>query len=234
MNALIPVNYNNDTPTVLGRDLHAMLEVRSKYADWIKNMCEYGFTDEVDFLTLSKNLENGGRAIEHQLTIAMAKELCMLQRSEKGKQARQYFIAIEEQWNKPEAVMARALQMADRKIKSLSERIEQDKPKVFLAEAISASEDTILIRDLAKLIKQNGQDYGEKRLFEWMRQNGYLIKSGSDRNSPTQKSMDMQLFVIRETPILTIEGTKLTRTTRVTGKGQFYFINKLARKELAL
>lgn len=130
--------------------------------------------------------------------IMAAKEICMLARTEKGKQARQYFIELEKAWNTPESVMARALKMADRRISDLSanvirlnERIEQDKPKVAFADSVSASKDSILIGDMAKLIKQNGYDIGQKRLFNWLRENGYLIRrKGADYNSPTQKAMD--------------------------------------------
>lgn len=120
MNELIKINYDSDRPTVLGRDLHEFLEVKSKYADWIKNMCEYGFIENIDYLPFSKILENGGKSKEHQLTIEMAKEICMLQRNEKGKQARQYFIQLENNWNSPEMVMSRALKMAENQIKQLS------------------------------------------------------------------------------------------------------------------
>lgn len=119
MNELIKVNYDNDIPTVSGRELHEFLGVKSKYADWFKNMCAYGFTENVDYTAISKILENGGRSIEHALTIEMAKELCMLQRNEKGKLARTYFINLEKAWNTPEAVMARALRMAENQLKAL-------------------------------------------------------------------------------------------------------------------
>lgn len=103
LKSLIPVSYDNpERPTVSGRELHEFLEVKSKYADWFKNMSAYGFTENIDYVSLSKNLENGGRSIDHQLTIPMAKELCMIQRNERGKQARQYFLAVEAQWNSPE------------------------------------------------------------------------------------------------------------------------------------
>ena len=114
---MININYSSEKPTVLGRDLHGALEVKSKYADWFKNMCGYGFEEYTDYTTFSKNLENGGRTIDHQLTIPMAKEICMLQRSDKGREFRQYFIKIEEQWNTPEAVMSRALHIANQKNK---------------------------------------------------------------------------------------------------------------------
>lgn len=119
MNELIKVNYDNDRPTVSARDLHEFLEVKSKYADWFKNMSAYGFVENTDYVSFSKNLENGGRTKDHQLTIEMAKEICMLQRNEKGKIARQYFISLEAAWNTPEMVMARALKMAETQISHL-------------------------------------------------------------------------------------------------------------------
>lgn len=126
MNALIKVQFDEtaDTmPTISGRDLHQALEVKSKYADWFKNMCGYGFSENTDFFTFSKILENGGRKIEHQLTIDMAKELCMIQRTPKGKECREYFLEIERRWNSPEAVMARALKMADVKLLEATQKI---------------------------------------------------------------------------------------------------------------
>lgn len=123
MSELIKVNYDSDRPTVLGRDLHEFLEVKERYNDWFKRMCEYGFAENADFIGFTENTvkPQGGRpGQDHQLTIEMAKELCMLQRTEKGKQARQYFIQLETAWNTPEMVMSRALKMAESKIKELS------------------------------------------------------------------------------------------------------------------
>lgn len=94
-NELIPINYEGEQPTVSARDLHDGLEIKSKYADWFKNISAYGFNENVDYFTVSKNLENGGRTIEHIVSVDMAKQICMLQRSEKGRQYRQYFIDLE-------------------------------------------------------------------------------------------------------------------------------------------
>lgn len=114
MNTLIPINYDNpERPTVSGRELHEFLGVDTRYNDWFPRMVEYGFTESVDFYSiLSKTSEGGRPRTDHQLTIPMAKELCMIQRNERGKQARQYFLAVEAQWNSPEAVMRRAVLIA--------------------------------------------------------------------------------------------------------------------------
>ena len=131
-------------------------------------------------------------------------------------------------------LMAKAVLVAQKKIEEKDKVIEQqrlkieaDKPKTIFADAVSASNTSILIGDLAKLICQNGVQTGQKRLFEWMRENGYLIKSGTSRNMPTQKAADMGLFEVKETTITNPDGSvRVTRTTKVTGKGQQYFINK--------
>lgn len=113
------------------------------------------------------------------------------------------------------------------KRKALEIKIETDKPKVLFADAVETSKTTILIGDLAKIIKQNGVDMGQKRLFAWLRENGYLIKrNGADYNMPTQKSMEMKLFEIKETAITHSDGhISVSKTPKVTGKGQQYFIN---------
>jgi anti-repressor protein len=198
-------------------------------------MCEYGFTEGVDFRSFLNESTGGRPAQDHQLTIDMAKEISMLQRTEKGKLARLYFIDLEKKWNSPEAVMARALQMANRKILDLQNRIELDKPKTIFADAVTASKSSILIGDLAKILRQNGYDIGQNRLFMYLRQNGYLIKSGASRNMPTQRSMDMSLFEIKETTLSNPDGSiRITKTPKVTGKGQVYFINHFLRMEVEI
>lgn len=111
--------------------------------------------------------------------------------------------------------------------KRMSEQLKEQAPKVLFANAVETAHTSILIGDLAKIIKQNGVDIGQKRLFEWMRQNGYLIKGGLSKNMPTQRSMDQELFEVKETTINNPDGSvRVTKTTKVTGKGQTYFINK--------
>ncbi len=242
MNELIKVNYENDRPTILGRDLHAALEVVTPYDKWFPRMSEYGFTEGEDYSTfLSDRIDGkaGKPRTDHQLTIDMAKEICMIQRSEKGKQFRQYFIEVEKQWNTPESVMSRALRFANKQldeIKSvnalLESKIEADKPKVVFADSVSAAKTSILVGDLAKLLKQNGVNIGQNRLFEWLRQNGYLIKSGSSKNMPTQKAADMGLFEVKVSTVNNPDGSiRETKTTKVTGKGQVYFVNKFVGEQ---
>lgn len=236
---LIPINYEGEQPTVSARDLHEALEVKSNFTTWFNRMCEYGFREKIDFKTCFPKMESeshgGQNMIDHEISIDMAKQICMIQRSEKGKQYRQYFIDLEKAWNTPEQVMARALKLADRTIdtlkeekKKLIEDNERMKPKVIFADAVRASSSSILIGDLAKLLRQNGVDIGAKRLFEYLRNHGYLIKrKGSDWNMPTQKSMNMGLFEIKESTHIDGNGCNIvTRTPKATGKAQIYFVNK--------
>ena len=162
MNELITVNYDNNRPTVLGRDLHELLEVETRYNDWFPRMTEYGFAEGIDFYSiLSKTSEGGRPKQDHQLTIEMAKELCMLQRTEKGKQARQYFIQLEKDWNSPEKIMARALQIANQEIKSLrltnavqQQQIAELNPKATYYDLVLQCSDLVSATVIAK-------DYGK-------------------------------------------------------------------------
>ncbi len=229
MNEIITVNYDNEQPTVSARELHDFLEVGADFRHWFPRMCEYGFEEGKDFRTFLTESSGGRPAQDAEITIDMAKELCMLQRNDKGKQARQYFLQLERDWNSPEKVMARALQIAHKRIHTLSEKIEQDAPKVLFADSVATAKTSILIFDLAKIIKQNGVDMGGKRLFAWMRENGYLVRrQGTDYNMPTQRSMELGLFEVKETSVTHADGhISVNKTPKVTGKGQQYFISKL-------
>ena len=229
---LIPVTENEQNEVVVsGRDLHEFLEIGTEYKKWMSRMIEYGFEENIDYARVSqKSLTLGGaqNITEHILKLDMAKEISMIQRNDKGKQARQYFLQIEKAWNSPEMIMKRALQFADQKIMRLETKIKQDKPKVLFADAVDSSTSSVLIGELAKLISQNGYDIGQNRLFEWLRDNGFLIKrKGESFNLPTQRSMEQGLMDIKKRTINNADGSiRTTRTTKVTGKGQQYFINK--------
>lgn len=231
MNELLKVNYANDRITLSARELHEFLEIETPFKKWFGRMAEYGFSQEIDYReVMDKIVQNpkGGRpSTDYEITLDMAKEIAMIQRSDKGKEVRQYFLELERRWNSPEAVMNRALEYSRKQVKALMEENKELKPKALFADAVSASDESILIGQLAKLIRQNGYEIGQNRLFEWMRENGYLIKSGSRRNQPTQRAMDMGLFEVKERTINNPDGsTRITLTTKVTGKGQVYFVNK--------
>lgn len=241
MNELLKINYETEQPTVSARDLHEKLNIKTAFKDWFPRMCEYGFDEGKDFCSkMSETSSKGGRpSKDADISIDMAKQICMIQRSPEGKQIRQYFIDLEKAWNTPEQIMARALKMANSSIESLKqsnavllEDNQRMKPKEIFADAVATSHTSILIGDLAKMIRQNGYEIGQRRLFEWLRGNGYLIKrKGSDWNMPTQRSMEMQLFEIKESTHLDGNGCNVTtRTPKVTGKGQVYFVNKFLGK----
>ena len=228
----VEVNENNE-PIVGGRELHEALGIQTQYTKWFERMCEYGFVENQDYCLVSqKSLTNNPRnpyttIINHAIKLDMAKEIAMLQRNEAGKNIRQYFIQVEKDYNSPEKIMARALKIAENKLKTLQIEYEEMKPKAIFADAVDTAHTSILIGDLAKLIKQNGVNIGQNRLFKWLRENNYLIKKGERKNMPTQQAMDRGLFEVKERTINDSNGvTRITKTTKVTGKGHIYFINR--------
>ena len=238
MDELINVTLNkNHEPVVSGRQLHETLGVKTRYNDWFNRMTDFGFTENEDYLAITqKRVTAQGNATnqtDHIIKLDMAKEIAMIQRTDKGKEVRKYFIQVEKDFNSPEKIMARALLMADKKAHKLEAQIEADRPKVLFADAVSASKSSCLIGELAKILKQNGIDIGQNKLFQWLRSNGYLISSRGDSwNQPTQKSMDLKLFELKKTNINHADGhTTTNTTTKVTGKGQQYFINKFLNQE---
>lgn len=240
MNELIKVEMNeNLEPIISGRELHKKLGVGQHYRDWIKRMLEFGFIENQDYTPHNfVHPQNNQETSDVLMKIDMAKEICMLQRNELGKQFRKYFIQVEKEFNSPEKIMARALMFAEKKmntlqieVKELQNKIEADKAKVIFAEALEISNNNILIGDLAKILKQNGIEIGQNRLFEYLRKNGYLCSRGEQYNSPTQKSLELGLFEVKTRTINNPDGSvRVTRTTKVTPKGQSYFINQFKKE----
>lgn len=236
MNEIIKVNL--DTQTVSARELHKQVGSTERFSAWFERQLQYGFVENEDYTGCKKfNALAKQELQDYELSVDMAKEICMVQKNENARKVRQYLIELEKAWNTPEQIMARALKMADKTIeqlktdnKALEQKIEQDKPKTIFADAVSTSHTSILIGDLAKLICQNGVQIGQKRLFEWMRQNNFLIKSGSSRNMPMQRYVEQGLFEIKESNVQNPDGSvRITKTTKVTGKGQIYFVNQFLR-----
>lgn len=227
----IETNENNE-PIVGGRELHEALGIQTQYTKWFERMCEYGFVENQDYVMVSqKCLTNNPKnpyteIINHAIKLDMAKEIAMIQRTEKGKQVRHYFIQVEKDYNSPEKIMARALKIANDKISTLQITCDEMKPKALFAEAVETAHTSILVGDMSKILKQNGIDIGQNRLFQWLRDNNYLIKNGERKNMPTQQSMDKGLFEVKERTISDPNGvTRITKTTKITGKGQIYFVN---------
>lgn len=239
MNELINVTLNdNHEPVVSARQLHQTLDVKKRFSAWFEQNIK-GFVEGYDFTGVPGGtpVKGGNGNIQYLddyvLTLDTAKHLAMLSKTEKGQEVRAYFIQVEKDFNSPEKIMARALLMADKKVHQLEAKIEADRPKVLFAEAVSASHSSILVGELAKLLKQNGVDMGANRLFNWLRAHGYLIKrNGRDWNMPTQKSVEMGLIRVKETSITHADGhITVSKTPLVTGKGQQYFINKFLNQE---
>lgn len=242
---LVKVELNEQLePIVSARELHKTLEVKKQFTDWWKQQQGYGFEENEDFAytPISVNVGNGAnrQVDDYAMKLDMAKELAMVSKTEKGKEVRKYFIQVEKDFNSPEKIMARALKIAEHQISVLrienaqqQAQIEADKPKVLFADSVSASKSSILIGELAKILKQNGVDTGEKRLFDYLREHGYLIKrKGADYNMPTQKSTELGILEIKEGSRVHSDGhISITKTPKVTGKGQQYFINKFLQKK---
>ena len=201
MNELIKINYESDRPTVLARDLHEFLEVETPFNKWFSRMCEYGFTDGADFQTFLSESTGGRPATDAQLTIDMAKEICMLQRNEKGKQARQYFLQLEREWNSPEAVMSRALRMAEERLErfktinanlSVQNAIMQPKAEYF--DGLCDRESLTGVRETAKLLGLKQNDF-----VKWLIDHKYIYRDKRGRLMPYAEHVDSGLFTVKET-----------------------------------
>ncbi len=241
-NELVPV-YETDAgeKVVYGTELYRVLQVKSNYTTWI----ERRFNDidaienedyETCFPKLESEIHGGQNKKDHIIKLDTAKEMAMLERNSKGKEVRRYFIQIEKKYkgitfkNTPtgKELMALAVIEAQKTIAEQNQAIERLLPKEVFADAVAASGSCILIGELAKILRQNGINTGERRLFAYLREEGYIIRrKGTDYNMPTQRSMELGLFQIRERTITNPDGSiRITKTVLVTGKGQQYFINK--------
>jgi anti-repressor protein len=232
MNQLITIELKDDNAVVSARQLHKTLEVKTRFSQWAEQNFKM-FQEGEDFTSVvGTTVVNNGAVREIQdyaVTLRMAEHLAMMSKTPKGYEVREYFIQVEKDFNSPEKIMARALRIADNKIHKLEAQMEADKPKVLFANAVSASQTSILIGDFAKLLRQNGLEIGQNRLFIWLRENGFLInRKGDSWNMSTQRSMDRGLFEIKERTHHEPNGTiRISKTTKITGKGQVYFMEKL-------
>lgn len=230
MNELIKINYESDRPTVLARDLHEFLEVKTAYKDWFPRMCEYGYAAGEDF-NLLKNERvqfEGSRIVSRtvddaQLTIDMAKEICMLQRNEKGKLARQYFLQLEREWNSPEAVLSRALRMAEERLErfktinaNLSVQNVIMQPKAEYFDGLCDRESLTGVRETAKLLGLKQNDF-----VKWLIDHKYIYRDKRGRLMPYAEHVDSGLFTVKETYNDKTDWTGVQMLITVKGKERF-------------
>lgn len=219
---------------VSARELHKALESKKRFSDWWKQQ-SLKFDEGIDFtMSPESDIVIGNGAVrklnDYMLTVEMAKHIAMMSGTDKGKQVRNYFIEVEKQFNSPEAIVSRALQIVnakalalEQKTVELEEKIEKDKPKVEFANVVSDSSTLISVGELAKLISQNGFVIGQNKLFDYLR----LTKRLQKNNVPYQKFIDRGIFSVKESSYTDYWGEKkLSLTTKITGKGQRFFVNE--------
>lgn len=201
MNELIKISYENaERPTISGRELHDALEVETPYHKWFPRMCEYGFLELEDFWTKMSESTGGRPSTDHQLTIPMAKEICMLQRSEKGKQFRQYFIRVEEAWNSPEMIMKRALEIANEKVKALQVSVSQLTVDKQIMQPKADYFDELVDRNLLTGIRETAKELKVKQntFVNFLLDKKYLYRDKKGKLMPYAKPMENGLFEIKE------------------------------------
>ena len=243
MQQLIPITASTigeaTVQTVNARDLHKFLESRQEFAHWVKDrIFQYNFTQGVDFTVIDNFINDatafGGKrkVVDYYLTLDTAKELSMVERNAKGKEARQYFIECERLAKSPKPISLVELlehnmamiESLNQKVGTLEKTIEDDKPMTNFGKAVASSDATVLIGDWIKALANQSIRMGRNKAFNWFRNNGYLMKNST---MPYQQYIDQGLFEVKETLITTSKGQRITFTTLLTGKGQVYFAQKL-------
>lgn len=228
MNELLKINYEADRITLSARELHKFLGIGTQYTKWFDRMCEYGFTENIDYQAISqKRLTAQGNETtysDHEITLDMAKEIAMIQRNGKGRQARQYFIEVEKKWNSPEYVMNRALEISRQQVEKLMLENKELKPKAEFFDAVADSKNAIQMSEVAKVLNYPG--YGRNRLFEFLREKKVLMSN----NQPYQKYVDCGYFRVVEQKYTKPNGDiAINIKTLVYQKGVNY-IRKLLEK----
>lgn len=232
---LIKITEQDGKQAVSARELHLFLEIETRFDIWIKRMLEYGFEENKDFETCTFLNASNQTVTDYALTLDCAKEISMIQRSEKGKEARQYFLDCEKIAKNPiqnisRIDLAKMIIEAETENQKLQIELKENAPKVLFTDAVIGSATSCLIGELAKLISQNGCVIGQNKLFIWLREKGFLGISGERRNIPNQKYIEQGLFELKKGVRTGNDGVMHTTITpKVTGKGQVYFVNKFLK-----
>jgi anti-repressor protein len=228
MKDLITIEQTNGRETVSARQLHAALEVTTRFNDWMPRRIEsYGFIADVDFYSeLSKTQESGRPCVEYHLSVPMAKELATVENNEKGREVRRYLIKVEEAWNTPELVFARALQAASQVIEANRKRISQLEPKAAFFDQVADSKTALQMRDAAAALNING--WGRNKIFQFLRDQGVF----DDRNIPYRQYQDLGYFrVIEQTWTDPAGETHVSLKTLVYQKGLDYIRRRIMKLE---
>lgn len=231
MNELIKINYESDRPTVLARDLHEFLEVETPFNKWFSRMCEYGFTDGADFQTFLSESTGGRPATDAQITIDMAKEICMLQRNEKGKQARQYFLQLEKAWNDPDMIMARALKFAEGKLRLAEAKISGLQSELDVAQPKADFYDTFVSPNKCTGLRDTAKELGisERKFVNFLIDEKYLYRTPAKQLRPYAKKSNEGLF---ETKDWYTKSDIVSVRVLFTPQGKQFFHKKLVEKGL--
>lgn len=238
-NLILKVIENKDSLTVSLRELHKALGSKRRFADWVKPVIDTYGDELIEIISQVHGGKNSVRDVtDYAASVNTAKHICLMAKTDAGKDIRQYLINVEQAWNSPERVMARGLQAANEimnKLKAELEnknlKIEEMQPKADFADAVAADCGCILVREEARIISQAlGISFGEQTFYKWLREHKYVVrdKKYSDQNLPTQKTIDLGVMRIKESGVkLKGGGYKVTKTAVVTGKGQEYFLTKI-------
>lgn len=228
MNEILLVNL--DTQTVSARELHKQVGSTERFSAWFERQLQFGFVENEDYTTvkvLTEVQNNGGiqkrELTDHNLSVDMAKQICMVQKNEKAREIRLYLIDLEKKWNSPEQVMARALKLADKTISSLQTKIAEQKPLVDFAVHVSQSKDTVDMDEMAKIARNENINIGRNRLIKWLKDRKIL----KDNRTPYQKYIERGYFDVIEVPKETVYGPRIFPKTVITGKGQIWIVEKL-------
>lgn len=224
MNELIKVNYDNpEKPVVSGRELHEALGIKTAYKDWFPRMCEYGFKEGIDFCSFLSESTGGRPATDHMLTIPMAKELCMIQRTDIGRKFRQYFISVEEAWNSPEMVMQRALSIANERVKALQLSVSQLTVDNHIMQPKAEYFDELVDRRLLTNFRDTAKELhiGQKEFIQFLLDHKYVYRDRKNKLKPYMPYVEDGLFELKE---FTNTKTGFTDTqTFITPKGKETF-----------
>lgn len=228
MNELITVTYDSDRPTVLGRELHEKLEINSNYTTWFNRMCEYGFSENEDYVVCFPNLESENRGgqnkIDHQLTIDMAKQICMIQRSDAGRRYREYFLEVERKWNSPEAIMGRALKIAETQLAAAKGQIAELAPKAAYFDKVADCTGLTSFRETAKLFGVKECDF-----IKFTEDHRLCYRNSHSKLIPYADYMKRGWFEVKEVTYSSRGEQKTTLYTKITPTGRTRIFEKMKK-----